>query len=167
VESSARYISVPVGRRYFPELREAKLKYQAGKGRVVSWGEFFTIAVAASKPSLESRPEFARMAQDILPVGEGDSSGESPVGEGDSSCESPEYRRLEPAEEREFKVQMVQALNRELSEASESVSQVDSLEALRGEVEGLKVQMRSRETELSEASCDLIVEKLVDRMKLL
>jgi len=38
-----RYVNIGVDRSYFPELRSAKLEWQAEIGDTLSWSEFFRI----------------------------------------------------------------------------------------------------------------------------
>jgi len=38
-----RYVNIGVDRSYFPELRSAKLEWQAETGGNLSWSEFFRI----------------------------------------------------------------------------------------------------------------------------
>jgi len=65
---SKRYVNLAVDRDLCSELREYKMKHQAGIGRGVSWGEFFLFlaeAVLTEPPVLsEPRPGYVRLGQD-------------------------------------------------------------------------------------------------------
>jgi len=65
---SKRYVNLAVERDLCSELREYKMKHQAGIGRGISWGEFFLFLaeeVLTEPPVLaEPRPEYVRLGQD-------------------------------------------------------------------------------------------------------
>jgi len=63
LDRRGRYQNISIAKPQFPELKEAKLRYQAMVGRDVTWGDFFVFMVSQVFPPGGEDVQYAEMGQ--------------------------------------------------------------------------------------------------------